>query len=322
MIEQPVRNDQSDSHKLAMNSASDVRSDGRHLVAVLQALLVTLLWSTSFILIKWGLLEIPPITFAGLRYFIAWLCFLPFILRVRFRRQLQVLTPPQWRKLVLLGIVFYLFTQGTQFLGLSLLPAVSVSLMLNFTPILVAVMGIILLNEHPSRRQWFGAGLFLAGVFTYFFPVSFAGNQGLGLAVMTVGVLANALAGILGRDINRGMDINPLIITFVSMGVGAILLLGLGLSLNGIPDISLKNWVTLIWLAAVNTAFAFTLWNQTLRSISAMESSIINGTMLIQIALLAWIFLGERINIQEGVGMILAAAGALLVQLKGNRNNR
>ena len=39
-----------------------------------------------------------------------------------------------------------------------------------------------------------------------------------------------------------------------------------------------------------------TIWNYTLRTLTAMESSIINGTMLIQIAVLAWIFLGEDIS--------------------------
>ena len=34
-----------------------------------------------------------------------------------------------------------------------------------------------------------------------------------------------------------------------------------------------------------NTALAFTLWNGALRTLSAMESSLINGTMLVQIAL-------------------------------------
>ena len=48
-----------------------------NLKAVLLAILVTFLWSTSFIIIKWGLAEIPPLTFAGLRYFIAFLCLLP-----------------------------------------------------------------------------------------------------------------------------------------------------------------------------------------------------------------------------------------------------
>ncbi|MBU2585428.1 MAG: DMT family transporter, partial [Bacteroidetes bacterium] len=66
--------------------------------------------------------------------------------------------------------------------------------------------------------------------------------------------------------------------------------------------------------------FAFTLWNLTLRTLTAMESSIINGTMLIQIAILAWFFIDEKITLHEGMGMIIAAIGAVLVQLR--RNNK
>ena len=65
------------------------------------------------------------------------------------------------------------FTQGTQFIGLSLLPAVTVSLWLNFTPLIVAVMAIFLIKEFPTTAQWFGVVLFMIGIFTYFFPVSF-----------------------------------------------------------------------------------------------------------------------------------------------------
>ena len=39
--------------------------------AILQALLVTTLWSTSWVLVKIGLEDIPAVTFAGLRYFLA-----------------------------------------------------------------------------------------------------------------------------------------------------------------------------------------------------------------------------------------------------------
>ncbi|MCF7826523.1 MAG: DMT family transporter [Candidatus Marinimicrobia bacterium] len=290
-----------------------------HIFAVLQALLVTFLWSTSFIIIKWGLADIPPITFAGLRYFMAFLCFIPFIFKKKYLDEIAELSFQQWSKLILLGFVFYTLTQGTQFLGLSLLPAVSVSLMLNFTPIVVAVMGIALINERPSRLQWVGIGLFILGILVYFIPVSFAGTQALGLLVMAFGVLANSGAGILGRDINRARNISPMIVTFISMGVGSIILLLTGFLYSGLPQVSNQNWIYLIWLAVVNTAFAFTLWNHTLRSISAMESSIINGTMLIQIAFLAWFFLDERISTQEGVGMAIAALGATLVQMRGAR---
>ena len=287
-----------------------------HVFAVFQALLVTFLWSTSFIIIKWGLADIPPITYAGLRYFLAFLCFLPFIFKKKYIEEIRGLSSQQRSKLLLLGFVFYTLTQGTQFLGLSLLPAVSVSLMLNFTPIVVAIMGILFINETPSQLQWFGTVIFIVGIIFYFFPISFEGNQGLGLMVMAFGVLANSGAGILGREINRQRNISPVVITFISMGVGSIILLLTGFLYTGIPTISTQNWFYLIWLAVVNTAFAFTLWNHTLRSISAMESSIINGTMLIQIALLAWFFLDEKITTQEGIGMGIAALGATLVQLK------
>ncbi|MEZ4516648.1 MAG: EamA family transporter [Chloroflexota bacterium] len=48
-----------------------------HTRAVLQALLVTFLWSTSWVFIKLGISDIPPITFAGLRYFLAFLVLIP-----------------------------------------------------------------------------------------------------------------------------------------------------------------------------------------------------------------------------------------------------
>ena len=277
---------------------------------------MTFLWSTSFIIIKWGLVEIPPITFAGLRYILAFFCFIPFVLNRKYILEIKQLKSIQWKKLILLGLIFYTFTQGAQFLGLSLLPSVTVSLMLNFTPLIVAIMGIFLLNERPSILQWGGAILFIVGIITYFFPIVLIGNQAIGLIIMFIGVLANAASAIIGRDINRNKNISPIVVTFISMGIGALILLIIGITMSGLPVISLKTWLFLIWLAVINTAFAFTLWNLTLRSLTAMESSIINGTMLIQIAILAWYFLGESISFQEGIGMIIAAIGAVLVQIK------
>jgi drug/metabolite transporter (DMT)-like permease len=66
----------------------------------------------------------------------------------------------------------------------------------------------------------------------------------------------------------------------------------------------------------VNTAFAFTVWNQTQRTLSAVESSILNGAMLVQIALLAWLFLGESLTWQGGAGMTLVAVATIIVQLR------
>ena len=266
-------------------------------------------------------MEIPPITFAGLRYMLAFFFFVPFFLKKKYIVELKQLTKIQWEKLILLGLVFYTFTQGCMFLGLYFLPSVTVSLMLNFTPIIVAIMGIWLLSEKPSLLQWSGTALFLVGIITYFFPTNLAESRGIGLAIMGIGIVANALSAIIGRSINRSRKISPMVVTFVSMGVGAFLLVIIGFAKDGIPVLNLQNWLFLLWLAGINTAFAFTLWNVTLRTLTAMESSIINGTMLIQIAILAWVFLGESITLLEGTGMMIAAVGAVLVQVKRKIKN-
>jgi len=287
-----------------------------HIKAILLALLVTFLWSTSFILIKWGLVEIPPLTYAGLRYSLAFLCLLPFAFTKKNKAVIKTLNRNDWLKLSLYGLLFIAFTQGAMFMGLQLLPAVTVSLWLNFTPIVVAVMAIIFLREYPTILQWGGAILFIVGIVTYFFPISLSESQGLGLIVMTVGVFTNSSSAVLGRDINRSGKLNPFVVTVISMGVGSIVLLVVGIVLQGLPPISMQNIIYLLWLAVINTAIAFVIWNYTLRTLTAMESSIINGTMLIQIAILAWLFLGEGISLQEILGMAVAAAGAVLVQLR------
>lgn len=286
------------------------------LSAIAIALLVTFLWSTSFVIIKIGLDEIPPLTFAGLRYTIAFAALLPLAFSSNIKNEIMTLQKSDWLKLILLGFTFYTFTQGAQFLGLSLLPAVTVSLLLNFTPVFVAVMGIFLLSEKPTLLQWLGSILFIVGVLVYFYPVILSADQSLGLIVMSVGILANAGSAIIGRDVNRSSSLSPITITVISMGIGGIVLLITGIGVQGFPAISFTNVFYLLWLALINTALAFTLWNLTLRTLTAMESSIINGTMLIQIAILAWVFLGEAITTKEGIGMLIAALGAMLVQIK------
>lgn len=285
-------------------------------MAAAQALLVTFLWSTSFVLIKIGLQDLPAVTFAGLRYSLAFVCLLPLALQSKNRHHFLALSRRDWGGLLVLGVLFYTVTQGAQFVGLAYLPAATTSLLLNFTSPIVALLGIAFLTEVPTWLQWGGMGLFIAGILTYFYPIQIPQAQALGFIAIIAGVLANAVSSILGRGVNRGGRIPPLIVTTASMGIGAILLLAAGIWLEGLPQLSLENWAIIAWLALVNTAFAFTLWNNTLRTLTAMESSIINGTMLIQIAILAWIFLGEILTPQAIVGMLLGALGALAVQLR------
>lgn len=284
--------------------------------AILQALFVTFLWSTSWVFIKFGLDDIPPITFAGLRYFLAFLALIPIYRRSNTTTPLRKLSRRDWRNLIGLGLLFYTITQGSQFMGLAYLPAITFSLLLNGTAVIVAVLGIFLLREFPTWLQWVGALVFIGGALLFFYPFAIPPGQAVGYVIAAVHILATSLSSIVGRGINRQERIHPLTVTLVSMGIGSIILLGSGLIIEPLPSFNLTSWAIILWLAIVNTAFAFTLWNHTLRTLSAMESSVINNTMLIQITILAWLFLGETLNWIEMIGLILAALGALLVQVR------
>jgi drug/metabolite transporter (DMT)-like permease len=211
--------------------------------------------------------------------------------------------------------VFYSLTQGTQFVSLAFLPAATLTLLLNFSPVFVALLSGLLNKESPSMIQWGGIILSATGAVVYFLPLSILPGQTIGLMVALVSVLANSGSSLLGRHINSQSSLTPIVVTTVSMGIGGLLLLMIGALTQGFGQLDLMQWVIIGWLAVVNTAFAFTLWNTTLQALTAVESSILNGMMLPQIAILAWFFLDEPLTYRQIIGIVLVGVGTLVVQL-------
>lgn len=280
--------------------------------ALAVGLFVTFLWSTSWVLIKLGLPEIRPLSFAALRYALASACLLP-VLWFR-RRELAAWRSRQWALLCLLGVLLYAVTQGGQFLSLAYLEATTVGLCLSMTTVVVAAGSYLTRRESPNRLQWVGIAVVAVGAVAFF--VRGVGGKGnaLGFAFAAATVIGNAAAAGLGRSVNRARLASPAVVTAVSMSVGAALLLATALATEGLPTLSLRAWGIVLWLAVANTAFAFALWNWTLRTLSAVESSILNNTMLVQVAVLAFAFLGERYSFLAIAGLLCVAVGTALVQ--------
>lgn len=283
--------------------------------ATLQALFVTFLWSTSWIFIKFGLKEIPALTFAGLRYTIASFALLIWISRQKSLNEYSKLKRIDFWLIVFYGILFISLTQGAQFLGLSYMPSVHVSLFLNLSPIVVLILGRIFLKEKLNSKQWIGLLVFLSGIALYFYPFSDLIQYQRGMTVMTFGLVFNASATVYGRFVNQKLAIPTIHLTALSMGVGGVILLVIGILTQGWVNFTISNWMIVFWLAIVNTAFAFNLWNKSLKVLSALSANLINNTMLIQIALLSWLLLNETLTNVEWIAVALVAIGVAWVQL-------
>ncbi|MCE7742210.1 MAG: EamA family transporter [Candidatus Heimdallarchaeota archaeon] len=319
----------------------------KHSFSVLLAFFVTILWSSSWPIIKFGLKEMPPLIFAGMRYVIAASILLVYVLsHPKYRKELLGLSKRWWLKLIFYGLIFYTLTQGAQFFGLLYLNAITVSLLLSFTPILVLIFANLVLKEKTSVTQLLLVLLAIGGALLYFLlnpeltasPLAIVSgtNQYLlpskpivatywkivGLIIVIIGVLANAFSAILGRSINQAKEVSTLVITSISMFIGSIVLLITGLIIEDIPQFTMVSIGYVLWLSVVNTALAFTIWNFVMQKLKALEISIINNTMLFQITILAVIFLGELPNAIQWVGLSIVALAGLLIPIIDARRKK
>jgi drug/metabolite transporter (DMT)-like permease len=286
-----------------------------HRRATIAALFVTALWSSSWVIMRVGMddEDLPPLTFAGLRYTAAAVVLaIVTVSRPSTRGELRALPAPTLGRLAVLGVVFYAVNQGAVFVAVESQPVATTSLVLSLTPLLVAGASGPLLGERASSNLVIGAVLVPIGAAAYL--SGDLGATAVGLTAAIVALVANAFATLLGRSVNRTEAVAPVVTTTLSMAVGAVLLLITGLAVDGPVSLSLRAALIILWLAVINTAFAFTLWNLSLRHLGAGESAVINNTMLLQIAVLGWIFLDELPTPVQWLGLLVVSAGVALAQ--------
>jgi len=287
------------------------------------AIVVTLLWSSSFVLIKWGLTDIPPIYFATLRYALA---FLVLLTASALTRRGGAQRPPGSRSrtslLVVAGFCGYTIAQGFQFVGLYYLPAVTTSFLLNFNPFFVLILGTAILSERASALQVGGLGVAIVGAWAYFGGISSAGGQLLGIVIVLVAGLGWAVYVVVVRMLQREGALDSLRLTTVTMGVGVVGMLAMTVLSGEYAPLTADGVTIIVWLATVNTAFAFFAWNWTLKAIPAYELTVLQDLMLVEIAIFAFAFLGETITPLMAAGIVLVLAGVAIVQLRGRIKQR
>jgi len=285
------------------------------ILSLAEASFVTFLWSTSYILIRIGLEEINPLAFAAYRYIIASIILLfPFYYQLKKKGNFEF-NRNYILKYILLGFTGYFIAQGLQFFGLYFLNPVTVTFILNLTPIFVLALSIFFLNERPTITQLIGISITLFGVYIFFYGIITDITTITGVIVTLVSGLGWAFYMVTLRHYLGKNKESVISLTSLSMLVGALMLLGTTGITGNLVNVSFCNWMIIIWLSLVNTAVAFSLWNHALKTLKAVEQAILQNSMLIQITILSFFFLEEPITVQKIFGMIIVFIGVLIVQL-------
>jgi len=218
-----------------------------------------------------------------------------------------------WIRLILIGVSSYSIANGALFWGLKFVPATTGSFMLSLVPILVLAGGALFLQEKPTRWQVFGVIISFLGS-GLFFSTGLLPGEPRGMFIISLGLFGFMAFSLLGRSIARDRQLDPIRLTTLPLLIGGVLSFFLAIIVEGIPHLSGTSIFIVLWLAVINTALGYLLYNHALQELTALEVNMILNLSPFFTALLGWIFLGERIALIQLAGMLIMITGVILVQ--------
>jgi drug/metabolite transporter (DMT)-like permease len=277
-----------------------------------QALFVTFLWSASKIIMKLGLGLVSPLVLIGSIQTVAFLAVLTYYL-IRRPKINWNFKPSEVQALVLAGLIGYAAAPLFAVVGLKYVTGATAGLFAGLSSMLVLVLGSIILKERPRMQQLFG--VLLAGVGVYIFlGGGIASGSLFGMLMLLISEASYALNTVMTRFVVRRPGDETLSTSLITNAIGAAVLLPLGL-LSGGSFAVLGQWQVGLSVLVVGIIFGFAgmMWSACLDKLQALEAAILQNTMLIQIAVLSIVFLGEQLTLHNVLGGIGVLMGAYLV---------
>lgn len=274
-----------------------------------------LIASLTHIIAKDITFNLPPILVLFLRSSIAALLFSFWIF---FRKAYKIkIQQNDWLKLILLGLINIPINQFLFFLAIEKTTAPNVSLAYSLTPIFVFIIAIFYLNEKLKTKKLISIIIAIAGTIILLSEKSFkfTYNGILGDILALTASLSWAFYTIIGKDLTS--KYNPIYITGLTMIIGWLFFLPIFLfsDIHFVNyNISVKNWLQLMYLGAFTSAVGYAIWYYALTKIEASKLSVFNNIQPALTALLSFLIFSTPISIYFILGGTLIICGVYLTQ--------
>lgn len=280
--------------------------------ALILAVVTTVLWAGSYILNKLAFQGgIGPLTLSGLRYLLASLILFGF----GWKKSNQEAQPLPLEVILLLGIIGYAVAQGLQYVGQSYLTPTQSSLFLSVgNTAFVMLADRFWLRENQTRRDLSKLGFLLAGIALYYYPWDARNFSSAGMIFMALSSIGYALNMTINRRLLKTKRADTRTLVAKPMFVGALILLVTGLLIEGVPVITGRLLLILLYLGGVSGALGFYLWTGSQSELTAFESSSINNLLLIEIALMDFFLFKRSFSFLQIVAILIVFCAILSIQ--------
>jgi drug/metabolite transporter (DMT)-like permease len=275
------------------------------------------IWGSTWLFIKLGLADLPPITFAGIRFVIA--CTILFSV-IRIRRIPLPRARADWILLATSGILSFGFNYGLVFWGEQYITSGLAALLQATLP----AFGLVFAHFHlPAERlTWTKIGGVVLGVFgvgvVFSNQLAVSGRQALaGCVALILSAMFAAYSNVLVKRFGR--HLNPAVLSAGQMLFGLLLLLSVGIPLEGNP---LKfHWtgmavIAMFYLAIVGSVIAFLLYYWLVLNMDVTKSMLIALVTPVVAVILGMIVLDEEFGWRTlaGGAMIILGIGLIVVR--------
>jgi drug/metabolite transporter (DMT)-like permease len=285
-------------------------------------LLLCLIWGSTWLFIKLGLDDLPPFTFAGIRFVIASAILFAII---KARRLSLPRTGADWILLAVTGVLSFSLNYGLLFWGEQYISSGLAALLQATIPAFGLVFAHLYLpGERLTPAKIFGIVMGVAGVGVVFSnQLSVAGPRALaGCAALVVGSACAAAANILVKK--NGGKLDPAILAGGQMFFGLIPLLAIGIPLEGNPF--QFHWtrmaiIALFYLAIVGSVAAFLLYYWLVQHMDVTKTMLVALVTPVIAVTLGVMVLHEELNWRTFAGGAMIMSGIGLIVLRRSRGS-
>lgn len=271
------------------------------------------IWGASYLFIKIGVAEIPPITFVEGRTLLATLALL---IALRIRRESMPRTLRAWAPLIAVGffnsiIPYTLITWGEKSIA-SGLAAILTSMVPLFT---VIFAHFVTRDERLSVAKIIGVSVGFIGVIVLSLPQLREGIQAqfIGEVAVVAASASYAIATLVARKFLRG--VSYVVASAGQLGVTAVFLLPLSLLFDNPLSLrpSLPALGSLTTLSLLGTAFALFLYYWLIENTGATRTTLVTYIMPVMGVMWGAVILHEPVEWEAIIGLVLIIGGVGLV---------
>ncbi|HHT7226571.1 DMT family transporter [Bacillus thuringiensis] len=272
------------------------------------------IWGGMYVVSKYVLDFIPPLTLVWLRFIIAFVV-LYFILKIAEKKQKKkvVIRKKDWLLFAWIGFIGYFISITCQFIGTKLSDAHTGSLVTSATPAFMVIFAALILKEKLTARRLLSTIIATIGVIIVIGWDIEIGSYFIGSIILVGAAITWALLSIYVKI--ASIQFSSLVITTYAIFFSLFFITPFmiwELQTASIGTVNTYVILGVLYLGIVSTAGAFFLWNKGLELLDASIGSLFFFFQPIVGSLLGWLLLNETLNSNFFIGGILIICSVLI----------